>query len=88
MIADFFEMLSGVVFSVLNSIFDLLPVMPYGVSDLQAYMSDSIVGTMLSWMNYFLPIVPATAMISLWATGMMAYIGIKLAMKYSNRLRV
>lgn len=86
MIVNFIEMLAGAVFDVLNTIFGFLPAMPFGVDDLELFSSDSIVMQVLAWMNYFLPLQYAAAIVALWSTAMLAYVGIKLSIKYSARL--
>lgn len=86
MIANLFEVISGAIFNVLGTIFGMLPAMPYSVSDFIEYMDNNLVINMVSWMNYFLPIGEATAIISVWATAMMSYVGVKLAIKYGNRV--
>lgn len=85
MIADFLQMLQGTVFELLAQILGVLPEMPIDVSSLDAYLTDNILYKVLQWLNWFLPLDAATAMVSLWAAAMMVYIGMKLAIKYSGR---
>lgn len=82
MVAQFLDMLTGAAFSLLNMFLGLLPSMPFSANDLNAYMQSNIVVTVLGWMNYFLPIGTATAIISAWAVAMMSYVGVKIAMLY------
>lgn len=86
MLVNFIEMLAGTVFSVLETLFGFLPQMPFGVSDLDSYMNDSLLVTVLSWMNYFLPLQPAATIVAVWSTAMLAYIGVKLSIKYGSKL--
>lgn len=87
MIADFLDMLVGGIFDFLGGFFSIFPQMPVSANDLNAYMDGGIVTTVLSWMNYFLPLDVASGIVALWATGMMAYVGLKLAMKYTGEIK-
>lgn len=86
MIASFLDFLANGIFSFLDGFFSILPQMPISVSDLESLRSLQIVNTVLSWVNYFIPLSAASAIVALWATSMMAYIGIKLAMKYTGEV--
>lgn len=86
MIVKFIEMLAGAVFDVIGTVFSFLPQMPFGTNDLQQYMNDSLVVKVIQWMNFFLPLDVATAVISVWAAAMMTFIGVKLAVKYGTKL--
>lgn len=80
-------MLSGVVFDLLGSIFSLLPSMPFDLNDLNILAGNEIVVTVLSWFNYFVPVQAMAAILALWSVAMMSYVGLKLAIKYSEGLR-
>lgn len=86
MIGDFFTFLVGGVFDFLSGMFGILPQMPIGTDDLTAITGNEILTTGLAWANYFLPLGWAASTVALWATGMMAYLGIKLAIKYSGEI--
>ena len=87
MIVQFFDMLAGTVFSVLNFVIVSLPSMPFGTSDLNSYMSNNMVLTVISWVNYFIPVQAATAIVAAWATAMTTYVGVKLSIKYAKVFR-
>lgn len=87
MIADFLNFLADGVFGFLEGFFGLLPQMPISADDIGDMITGSqIVTTSLGWVNYFLPLDMAASMVALWCTAMMAYIGLKLAIKYSEKI--
>lgn len=86
MIASFFDFLLNGVFDFMTGLFGLLPRMPFSVNDVRAFLGIDIVNTALGWANYFLPLDVAAGILALWSTGMMAYVGIKLAMKYTGEI--
>lgn len=86
MIVNIIEMIAGAVFDFLNTIFGLLPEMPFGPDDLEIFQNDSIVMQALGWLNWLLPVQMAAGVVALWATAMLAYIGVKLSIKYSSKL--
>lgn len=83
MISDFLDFLIGGVFDLLSGILGIFPQMPFTSDDLQQYMNVDLVSSVYGWINYFLPLDIASSIVALWATAMMAYIGIKMAIKYS-----
>lgn len=86
MIADFLEFLSNGIFDFLEGFFGLLPAMPFSADDLTDMMGFQIISNVLSWVNYFLPLDIAASMIALWCTALMAYVGLKLSIKYSEKI--
>ena len=86
MIAGFLNFLAGGVFSVLNMILDFFPSMPIDLEDLDELFGTNVVVEILSWVNYFVPVSVCCGIVALWATGMMAYVGLKMAIKYSESL--
>lgn len=86
MIAKFFVMLSGFVFSVLDVILGFLPQMPFDLSALNDFMSNNIVITVISWINFFIPVSVCCGILALWSTAMLGYVGLKMAVNYSKGL--
>lgn len=86
MISEFLEMMTDVVFDLLNKIFGIFPAMPFNIGSLEDQITNNIIYKSLQWMNYFLPIDMMLGTLALWSTAMMAYIGMKLAIKYSQGL--
>ena len=87
MIADFLNFLANGIFDFLEGFFGLLPQMPITADDIGDMIEGSnIVSTSLGWMNYFLPLDVAASLVALWCTAMMAYVGLKLAIKYSEKI--
>lgn len=86
MLANFFAFLSSSVFNFADFIVGLLPHMPLSTSQVEAYMSDSIVMNALSWVNWFLPLDIASSIIGLWGVAMMSYVGVRLAMRFTGEL--
>lgn len=86
MIGDFLDFLIGGIFDLLHGIFGIFPQMPFGADELSEMMGLDIVATVFGWINYFIPLDVASSITALWATAMMAYIGIKLAIKYSTEI--
>lgn len=86
MIGDFFNFLTGAIFDFFNGFFSIFPQMPFDAQQVSDMMGLQIVATVLSWVNYFLPLDVAAATIALWSTAMMAYVGIKLALKYTEKI--
>lgn len=86
MLTDFFDMLFGWVFEFLAGFFSLFPPMPIGNASISQFLSLPLVNTVFDWVNYFLPLDVASSIVAVWSAGMMAYVGIKLAMRYSNEL--
>lgn len=86
MIADFLEFLSNGVFDFLGSFLGIFPRSEVDADVLEQFTGAGITGEVLSWVNYFLPLDIAAAIIALWATGMIAYLGIKMALRYTGEL--
>lgn len=86
MISDFFEFLSSGVFTFLNGLLSIFPQSNIDPDVISQYMGVGITSEVLSWVNYFLPLDVAAAIIALWATGMIAYLGIKMAMRYTGEI--
>ena len=86
MIADFLEFLANGVFDFLNGFFGLFPQMPVTGDEVEQMGSITLVQDVVGWVNYFLPIDIAAGILALWATAMMAYVGFKLAIKYSEKI--
>lgn len=86
MIGQFFDYLLSGVFDFVGGIIGILPKFP--MDDIQdALNAVGAVETVLSWVNWFLPIDIASTIIAIWTTSMMAYITIKLGFKYANIVR-
>lgn len=86
MIGDFLDFLIGGVFDLLHGLLGIFPQMPFGSEDVADLMAFDIVGEVYGWINYFLPLDIASSIVALWSAGMMAYIGVKLAIKYSTEV--
>ena len=81
MIGEFFNFLANTVFGFLNGLIDIFPAMPINADELETLAGVDIVGTIIAWVNWLLPIEVAATIIGLWANAMLLYLGIKLAMK-------
>lgn len=86
MIASFIEMLVNSVFDFLGGFFTLFPSNPVDVDSLASTLNSDGVTAVYSWVNWFLPFDIAAPTVALWATAMMAYVGLKLAFRYSDGL--
>ena len=86
MIGDFLDMLASTIFDFLEGFFGLLPQMPFTANDLQSYLNVEMVSTVMGWVNWFLPLDVASSIVALWSTAMMAYVGLKLSIKYTGKL--
>lgn len=86
MIAVFIDFLMDGVFGLLNGFFSIFPKMPFSADDVSDYVSSDIVETSLAWANYFLPLDIAAAAVGLWAAVMMAYVGVKQALRYTGEI--
>lgn len=86
MLASFFETLFGYVFDFLNGFFGLLPVMPIDNQSISSMLNLPLMQTVFGWVNYFLPLDIASSIVALWTVGIMAYVGLKLAIRYSKEL--
>lgn len=86
MIANFLDFLAQNVFGFINGLLGIFPQMPDTTEQLQTMSDVEIVGKVLSWVNWFLPLDIAASIIALWAVAMMAYLGIKMAMKYTGEI--
>lgn len=86
MIGEFFNFLADNVFSFINGLLGIFPQMPITTNEIADLAGVNIVGSVLSWVNWFLPLDIAAAIIALWGTAMLAYLGIKLAMKYTGEI--
>lgn len=86
MIGSLLNMLSGTAFSVLDLIMSaLLPTIEFNfVSDLTLAMDNEITLTILSWVNYFLPINMAARLVTAWAAMMLAWFTFKLIWEMSR----
>lgn len=84
MITGFLEMLTQTVFDLLSKILGVLPAMPFDLSVLEAFKQSKLVITVLSWINYFVPVSTCLAILTTWSVAMMTYIGFKMAIKYSK----
>lgn len=86
MLTSFFDMLFGYVFDFLNGFFGLFPTMPIDAQTVSDMLNLPLVATVFSWVNYFLPLDIASSIVALWTVAIMAYVGLKLAMRYSKEL--
>ena len=86
MISEFLNFLASSVFDFLEGFFSLLPAMPFTSTDLQSMLNTSLVAQVMGWVNYFLPLDIASSILALWATAMMAYVGLKLSIKYTGKI--
>lgn len=86
MIADFFEFLLNGVFGFFEGFFSIFPEMPFDAEDLSQMMNLGMVSDVMGWVNYFLPLDIAAAIVALWSTAMMAYVGLKLALRYTGEI--
>jgi len=86
MIGDFLNFLANGVFDFMDGFLGLLPQMPITAGDISQYASADIVASILGWVNYFLPINVASSIVGLWCTAMLAYVGLKLSIKYTSKL--
>lgn len=84
MIGEFLNFLADAVFGFLNGIIGIFPQMPFEVGDYLDLSGVEMVHTILSWVNWFLPLDVAAAIIALWCTAMLAYLAVKMAMRYSE----
>lgn len=84
MIADILNNLANGVIDLLIGLVNILPVSPDFTSELANLASVQIVISVMQWVNWFLPLDVAAAMIATWATAMMFYLGVKLAWKGSG----
>lgn len=84
MLAGFIDFLGSSVFNLIGLVLSVLPVMP----DLSEYLADlgsnPIVSSVLGFVNYFLPIQTAVTIVSAWAGGMIIYIAVKQAVKFTR----
>ena len=86
MIASFLDFLADNVFGFINGILGIFPSMPVNTDELTTLSGFDIVGKVLSWVNWFLPLDIAASIIALWAVAMMTYLGIKMAMRYTGEI--
>lgn len=86
MIGDFLEFLTGGIFDFLNGLLGIFPRAEIDADVLEQFTGAGITGEVLSWVNYFLPLDIAAAIVALWATGMIAYLGIKMALRYTGEI--
>lgn len=86
MIASFLDFLSDSVFGFINGLLNIFPSMPVDTEQLSTLSGFQIVGDVLSWVNWFLPLDIAASIIALWAVAMMTYLGIKMAMRYTGEI--
>lgn len=86
MLISFFEMLANYVFDFLESFFAIFPPMPFDTTIISETLNLPLVATVFGWVNYFLPLDVASSIVALWTTAIMAYVGLKLAFKYSKDL--
>lgn len=82
MLTGFLDFLIGGVFDLLNGLLGLFPKMPIGVDTFEDFAGDNLFLNVMGWVNYFLPFSEAATIVSLWAAGMMIYIGLKVPAKY------
>lgn len=77
-------LLDGVM-AFLDGMLSTLPTLPPEIlGALDGFTGVSIVVEVLAWVNWFLPLSTASVVIALWGTAMMAYLGIKMAIRYSE----
>lgn len=86
MLTSYFEMLFGYIFDFLNLLFQIFPPMPIDNDAIAQSLNLPMVATVFGWVNYFLPLDVASSIVALWSVGIMAYVGIKLAIRYSKEL--
>ena len=86
MIGEFFNFLTNGVFGMINGLLGIFPTMPVNADQLVRLSGVELVGTVLGWVNWFLPLDIASAIIALWSVAMMTYLAIKMAIRYSNEV--
>lgn len=86
MIGDFFDFLGDNIFGFLNGILGIFPEMPIDTDQISSLAGTQIVGKVLGWVNWFLPLDVASVMLALWSTAMLTYLGIKMAMRYTGEI--
>lgn len=86
MLVNFLNMLGGAAFDLIGKLFSILPAMPDSLSNVQQYMNDSLVGKVLAWVNWFLPLDVAGGIVAVWAAGMMAYVTFQVVSKYAGKV--
>lgn len=86
MIAQFLNFLSDSVFDLLGTLLGVLaPASALNYqSQIYALMDNELVSTVLSWVNYFLPLGMASTVITAWGVVMIGYIAFKLVMSYGK----
>ena len=82
MLATFLNFLSDSVFNLFDALFSVLAPASATNYTGQIYllMDDEIVEKALSWVNYFLPISQAAAVIATWAAVMIGYLAYRVVM--------
>lgn len=74
---DFLEWLSNSFNSIVNAIFDILPTSPI------VYLSkDKIIGTYLSYVNYFIPIYLWLSILEAWGIAVAIYYCYKIVLRW------
>lgn len=86
MIAQFLDFLIGGVFDFLGGFFGLFPQMPDMTTGIRDMLGLELVSEVFGWVNYFLPLDIASSIVGLWSVAIMAYVGLKLAIKYAGDL--
>ena len=86
MIGDFFDFLGNSIFDFFNGLLGIFPQMPVNTDELANLAGTRIVGQVLSWVNWFLPLDIASSILALWSVAMMTYLGIKMAMRYTGEI--
>ena len=86
MIGDFFDFLGDSIFGFLNGLIGIFPEMPVDTEQIENLASTQIVGNVLGWVNWFLPLDVAAVIFGLWSAAMLTYLGIKMAMRYTGEI--
>lgn len=84
MISAFLEFLMNGVMSFMNGFFGLFPTMPDNIQQLRQMLGLDMVETVFGWVNYFLPLDIASSIVALWSAAIMAYVALKLGIKYTK----
>lgn len=89
MIANFLEMLSGVVFSILTSIVSLLPDDIFTEDNYIMSLWNAIdvdgSGQIARYVSYLVPVSPIAATLTVWVSAMAVFLAIRYVMRFSGK---
>lgn len=86
MITTFINFLVSSVYDFLHGVLGLFPQMPDSINIVRDLFGIEIVAQVYGWVNWFLPLDIASTIVGVWCTAIMAYVGIKLAIRYSAQI--